>query len=83
MEEDPHSSQAAEHFTDTGAGVTDEDYKWNGGGVLFHFDKEKKFEVKKGNWIAQPICDWNFLSRNRGSLNFRWQRKGLWGFWFH
>uniref|UniRef100_A0A2K5CQ80 Deoxyuridine 5'-triphosphate nucleotidohydrolase n=1 Tax=Aotus nancymaae TaxID=37293 RepID=A0A2K5CQ80_AOTNA len=38
------------------AGVTDEDYRGNVGVVLFNFGKEK-FEVKKGERIAQLICE--------------------------
>uniref|UniRef100_A0A2K6FSS7 dUTP diphosphatase n=1 Tax=Propithecus coquereli TaxID=379532 RepID=A0A2K6FSS7_PROCO len=36
-----------------------EDYRGNVGVVLFNFGKEK-FEVKKGDWIAQLICEWIF-----------------------
>ncbi|XP_058397507.1 deoxyuridine 5'-triphosphate nucleotidohydrolase, mitochondrial isoform X2 [Diceros bicornis minor] len=38
------------------AGVIDEDYRGNVGVVLFNFGKEK-FEVKKGDRIAQLICE--------------------------
>ncbi|XP_032615567.1 deoxyuridine 5'-triphosphate nucleotidohydrolase, mitochondrial-like [Hylobates moloch] len=50
------SGLAAKHFIDVGAGVIDEDYKGNVGVVLFNFGKEK-FEVKKGDRIAQLICE--------------------------
>uniref|UniRef100_A0A2K6BBA4 Deoxyuridine 5'-triphosphate nucleotidohydrolase n=1 Tax=Macaca nemestrina TaxID=9545 RepID=A0A2K6BBA4_MACNE len=46
----------AKHFIDVGAGVIDEDYRGNVGGVLFNFGKEK-FEVKKCDRIAQLICE--------------------------
>ncbi|XP_032448079.1 deoxyuridine 5'-triphosphate nucleotidohydrolase, mitochondrial-like [Lynx canadensis] len=52
----PGSGLAAKHFIDVGAGVIDEDYRRNVGVVLFNFDKEK-FEVKKGDRIAQLICE--------------------------
>ncbi|KAJ7409472.1 Deoxyuridine 5'-triphosphate nucleotidohydrolase [Willisornis vidua] len=38
------------------AGVIDEDYRGNIGVVLFNFGKET-FEVKKGDRIAQLICE--------------------------
>uniref|UniRef100_A0A2K5CQ82 Deoxyuridine 5'-triphosphate nucleotidohydrolase n=1 Tax=Aotus nancymaae TaxID=37293 RepID=A0A2K5CQ82_AOTNA len=57
-----------------GAGVTDEDYRGNVGVVLFNFGKEK-FEVKKGERIAQLICERIFYpeieeSVKRGSGGF-------------
>lgn len=48
-----------QHFIDVEAGVIDEDYRGNVGVVLFNFGKEK-FEVKKGDRIAQLICEWIF-----------------------
>ncbi|XP_008068153.2 deoxyuridine 5'-triphosphate nucleotidohydrolase, mitochondrial isoform X1 [Carlito syrichta] len=52
----PRSGLAAKHFIDVGAGVIDEDYRGNVGVVLFNFGKEE-FEVKKGDRIAQLICE--------------------------
>ncbi|NXL27551.1 DUT protein, partial [Glaucidium brasilianum] len=52
----PRSGLAANHFIDVGAGVIDEDYRGNVGVVLFNFGKES-FEVKKGDRIAQLICE--------------------------
>ncbi|XP_066200399.1 deoxyuridine 5'-triphosphate nucleotidohydrolase, mitochondrial isoform X2 [Saccopteryx leptura] len=52
----PRSGLAAKHFIDVGAGVIDEDYRGNIGVVLFNFGKEV-FEVKKGDRIAQLICE--------------------------
>ncbi|XP_054421433.1 deoxyuridine 5'-triphosphate nucleotidohydrolase, mitochondrial isoform X1 [Pteronotus mesoamericanus] len=52
----PRSGLAAKYFIDVGAGVIDEDYRGNIGVVLFNFGKEK-FEVKKGDRIAQLICE--------------------------
>ncbi|KAM5290806.1 deoxyuridine 5'-triphosphate nucleotidohydrolase, mitochondrial-like [Glossophaga mutica] len=52
----PRSGLAAKHFIDVGAGVIDEDYRENIGVVLFNFGKEM-FEVKKGDRIAQLICE--------------------------
>ncbi|NWW48401.1 DUT protein, partial [Pedionomus torquatus] len=52
----PRSGLAAKHFIDVGAGVIDEDYRGNVGVVLFNFGKEV-FEVKKGDRIAQLICE--------------------------
>ncbi|XP_056098785.1 deoxyuridine 5'-triphosphate nucleotidohydrolase-like isoform X1 [Rhinichthys klamathensis goyatoka] len=52
----PRSGLAVKHFIDVGAGVVDEDYRGNLGVVLFNFSKEP-FEVKKGERIAQLICE--------------------------
>uniref|UniRef100_A0A8D0EAA3 Deoxyuridine 5'-triphosphate nucleotidohydrolase n=1 Tax=Salvator merianae TaxID=96440 RepID=A0A8D0EAA3_SALMN len=52
----PRSGLAANHFIDVGAGVIDEDYRGNIGVVLFNFGKEP-FKVKKGDRIAQLICE--------------------------
>lgn len=52
----PRSGLAAKHFIDVGAGVIDEDYRGNVGVVLFNFGKEP-FEVKKGDRVAQLICE--------------------------
>ncbi|KAM6058398.1 deoxyuridine 5'-triphosphate nucleotidohydrolase, mitochondrial isoform 1-T1 [Chlamydotis macqueenii] len=52
----PRSGLAAKHFIDVGAGVIDEDYRGNVSVVLFNFGKES-FEVKKGDRIAQLICE--------------------------
>ncbi|XP_067829447.1 deoxyuridine 5'-triphosphate nucleotidohydrolase-like [Heptranchias perlo] len=52
----PRSGLAAKHFIDVGAGVIDEDYRGNVGVVLFNFGKEN-FKVKKGDRIAQLICE--------------------------
>uniref|UniRef100_A0A3B4FR10 Deoxyuridine 5'-triphosphate nucleotidohydrolase n=1 Tax=Pundamilia nyererei TaxID=303518 RepID=A0A3B4FR10_9CICH len=52
----PRSGLAAKHFIDVGAGVVDEDYRGNVGVVLFNFGKES-FEVKKGDRVAQLVCE--------------------------
>ncbi|XP_056134842.1 deoxyuridine 5'-triphosphate nucleotidohydrolase, mitochondrial isoform X2 [Lampris incognitus] len=52
----PRSGLAAKHFIDVGAGVVDEDYRGNVGVVLFNFSKEP-FEVKKGDRVAQLVCE--------------------------
>ncbi|XP_037102654.1 deoxyuridine 5'-triphosphate nucleotidohydrolase, mitochondrial isoform X1 [Syngnathus acus] len=52
----PRSGLAAKHFIDVGAGVIDEDYRGNVGVVLFNFSKQT-FEVKKGDRIAQLVCE--------------------------
>lgn len=53
------SGLAAKHFIDTGAGVTDEGYRGNGGAVVLNLGKER-FEVKKSDQIAQVFCEWIF-----------------------
>uniref|UniRef100_A0A8C5E3W0 Deoxyuridine 5'-triphosphate nucleotidohydrolase n=1 Tax=Gouania willdenowi TaxID=441366 RepID=A0A8C5E3W0_GOUWI len=52
----PRSGLAAKHFIDVGAGVVDEDYRGNVGVVMFNFNKES-FEVKKGDRVAQLVCE--------------------------
>ncbi|XP_023672961.1 deoxyuridine 5'-triphosphate nucleotidohydrolase isoform X1 [Paramormyrops kingsleyae] len=52
----PRSGLAAKNFIDVGAGVVDEDYRGNVGIVLFNFGKEA-FQVKKGDRVAQLICE--------------------------
>lgn len=47
---------AAKNFIDVGAGVIDEDYRGNVGVVMFNHADEI-FEVKKGDRIAQLICE--------------------------
>ncbi|XP_077375498.1 deoxyuridine 5'-triphosphate nucleotidohydrolase, mitochondrial [Festucalex cinctus] len=52
----PRSGLAAKHFIDVGAGVIDEDYRGNVGVVLFNFSKQT-FEVRKGDRVAQLVCE--------------------------
>ena len=52
----PRSGLAAKHHIDVGAGVVDQDYTGNLGVVLFNHDA-KDFEIKKGDRIAQLICE--------------------------
>ncbi|XP_077419168.1 deoxyuridine 5'-triphosphate nucleotidohydrolase, mitochondrial isoform X2 [Vanacampus margaritifer] len=52
----PRSGLAVKHFIDVGAGVVDEDYRGNVGVVLFNFSKQT-FEVKKGDRVAQLVCE--------------------------
>lgn len=52
----PRSGLAAKHGIDVGAGVIDEDYRGNIGVVLFNHGKEA-FEIKRGDRIAQLICE--------------------------
>jgi dUTP pyrophosphatase len=52
----PRSGLAAKHFIDIGAGVVDEDYTGNVGVVMFNHAKTE-FQVKKGDRIAQLVCE--------------------------
>ncbi|XP_056268758.1 deoxyuridine 5'-triphosphate nucleotidohydrolase, mitochondrial [Pseudoliparis swirei] len=52
----PRSGLAVKHFIDVGAGVVDEDYRGNVGVVLFNFSKDT-FEVKRGDRVAQLVCE--------------------------
>uniref|UniRef100_A0A1B0A0M9 Deoxyuridine 5'-triphosphate nucleotidohydrolase n=1 Tax=Glossina pallidipes TaxID=7398 RepID=A0A1B0A0M9_GLOPL len=52
----PRSGLAWKNFIDVGAGVIDEDYRGNLGVLLFnHSDVD--FDVKRGDRIAQLICE--------------------------
>ncbi|XP_059145974.1 deoxyuridine 5'-triphosphate nucleotidohydrolase-like [Physella acuta] len=52
----PRSGLAAKNFIDVGAGVIDQDYRGNVGVVLFNFS-DTDFIVKKGDRVAQLICE--------------------------
>jgi len=52
----PRSGLAHKNFIDVGAGVIDRDYRGNVGVILFNFG-EQAFTVKKGDRIAQLICE--------------------------
>ncbi|XP_037959793.1 deoxyuridine 5'-triphosphate nucleotidohydrolase [Teleopsis dalmanni] len=52
----PRSGLAVKNFIDVGAGVVDEDYRGNLGVVLFNHSDDD-FEVKRGDRIAQFICE--------------------------
>nr|CAD7424149.1 unnamed protein product [Timema monikensis] len=51
----PRSGLALKHHIDVGAGVIDEDYRGNVGVLLFNHS-DQPFEVKRGDRIAQLIC---------------------------
>ncbi|XP_019389168.1 PREDICTED: deoxyuridine 5'-triphosphate nucleotidohydrolase, mitochondrial isoform X1 [Crocodylus porosus] len=75
----PRSGLAAKHFIDVGAGVIDEDYRGNVGVVLFNFGKEP-FEVKKGDRIAQLICERIFYPDLEEVQNLDDTERGVGGF---
>merc|ERR1711988_2046174 len=52
----PRSGLSAKHHIDVGAGVIDQDYTGNVGVVLFNH-AQVEFEIKKGDRIAQLICE--------------------------
>lgn len=52
----PRSGLAVKNFIDVGAGVVDSDYRGNLGVVLFNFS-DQDFQVKKGDRVAQLICE--------------------------
>ncbi|KAM3961198.1 deoxyuridine triphosphatase [Aphomia sociella] len=52
----PRSGLALKNCIDVGAGVIDEDYRGNIGVILFNHSDED-FIVKKGDRIAQLICE--------------------------
>lgn len=53
----PRSGLAARHHIDIGAGVVDADYTGNVGVVMFNHDPNKDFYIKKGDRIAQLVCE--------------------------
>jgi len=54
------SGLAVKHFIDVGAGVIDQDYRGNVGVLLFNFSNNDFF-IKKGDRIAQLICEKIFM----------------------
>ena len=52
----PRSGLALRHFIDTGAGVVDEDFRGEVCALLFNFSN-KPFKIKKGDRVAQLICE--------------------------
>ena len=53
----PRSGLAMRDFIDVGGGVVDEDYTGHVKIILFNHHGEKCFRVKKGDRIAQLICE--------------------------
>lgn len=52
----PRSGLAWKHSIDVGAGVIDEDYRGPVNVILFNFGRND-FEIKRGDRIAQLICE--------------------------
>ena len=52
----PRSGLAAKHHLDVGAGTIDQDYTGNVGVILFNH-AQQDYEIKKGDRIAQLICE--------------------------
>ncbi|KRX48012.1 Deoxyuridine 5'-triphosphate nucleotidohydrolase [Trichinella murrelli] len=52
----PRSGLALKHGIDIGAGVVDADYRGNVGVIVFNFG-DQDFHVKRGDRIAQLICE--------------------------
>ncbi|XP_043933559.1 deoxyuridine 5'-triphosphate nucleotidohydrolase, mitochondrial isoform X2 [Protopterus annectens] len=75
----PRSGLAAKYFIDVGAGVIDEDYRGNVGVVLFNFNKEA-FEIKKGDRVAQLICERIFYPDLEEHENLEETERGEGGF---
>lgn len=75
----PRSGLAAKHFIDVGAGVIDRDYRGNVGVVMFNFG-DKEFEVKKGDRIAQLICERIYIPELQECPNLDDTERGEGGF---
>ena len=52
----PRSGLAWKNHIDIGAGVVDEDYRGNVGVVMFNH-ADVQFEVKRGDRVAQLVCE--------------------------
>ncbi|CAB3233560.1 unnamed protein product [Arctia plantaginis] len=75
----PRSGLALKNFIDVGAGVIDEDYRGNVGVVVFnHSDTD--FIVKKGDRIAQLICERIFYPVLKEVTNLSETNRGEGGF---
>lgn len=75
----PRSGLAVKNFIDVGAGVIDEDYRGNVGVVIFnHSDVE--FPIKKGDRIAQLICEKIFYPVLQEVTNLTETNRGEGGF---
>lgn len=66
----PRSGLAVKNGIDVLAGVIDSGYRGTVGVVLYNTDKEKSFEVKGGDRIAQIIFEqhWNFSFKETDDL---------------
>lgn len=56
----PRSGLSSKHFVDVGAGVIDQDYRGEVKVLLFNFNRVD-YNVKKGDRIAQLICERIFI----------------------
>ncbi|XP_026761474.1 deoxyuridine 5'-triphosphate nucleotidohydrolase [Galleria mellonella] len=75
----PRSGLALKNCIDVGAGVIDEDYRGNIGVVLFNHSDED-FHVKKGDRIAQLICEKIFYPTVIEVKNLTETKRGEGGF---
>lgn len=66
----PRSGLAVKNGIDVLAGVIDSGYRGTVGVVLYNTDKEKSFEIKEGDRIAQIIFEqhWNFSFKETDDL---------------
>ncbi|XP_013186309.2 deoxyuridine 5'-triphosphate nucleotidohydrolase [Amyelois transitella] len=75
----PRSGLALKNSIDVGAGVIDEDYRGNIGIVLFNHSDED-FQVKKGDRIAQLICERIYYPEVEEVKNLNETKRGESGF---
>ncbi|CAK8682354.1 unnamed protein product [Clavelina lepadiformis] len=75
----PRSGLAHKHFIDVGAGVIDQDYRGNVGVILFNFS-DQEFLIKRGDRIAQLICERIFLPELRECESLDETARGAGGF---
>jgi len=73
------SGLAVKHFIDVGAGVIDFDYRGNVGVLLFNFG-QTLYEIKKGDRIAQLICEQIFMPYLLEIVNITDTERGTGGF---
>ena len=53
----PRSGLALRRMVDIGGGVIDADYRGNVAIIIFNHHEKNKFQIKKGDRIAQLICE--------------------------
>ncbi|VDL39447.1 unnamed protein product [Hymenolepis diminuta] len=75
----PRSGLCLKHGIDVGAGVVDQDYRGNIMVVLFNFGDED-FTVKRGDRIAQLICEKIYLPTLEECSNLGETKRGANGY---
>lgn len=75
----PRSGIATKNGIDVGAGVIDSDYTGNVAVLLFNFG-DKEFTIKKGDKIAQLICEQIIIPNLTKVTKLKETKRGMKGF---